>query len=97
MNGKKALAAIVAAGVLMMPAVSQAGRRATVPVGLHIAPMAAPMAAIASQAGVAMKRKSLKVVPSQNLIGFGLIGVLGAMVEPARVRRSASFVSRGAA
>lgn len=93
MKGRKSLAAFAAAGLMLVPVASQAGKRATVPVGLHLA----PVAAVAAQAGVAGKRKSKKVEDGNRLIGSFFVNGLGLFANAAFAGgKTNKFASRGA-
>jgi len=91
-NGRKCVAVMAALGAIMMPVASQAGKRATVPVGLHLA----PVAAIAAQTSLKGKRKSKNVAANHNLLGSSLLSGIGMLAQIGALRTSNRTISRGA-
>ncbi len=88
----KVISGIVAAALLSAPAISYAGKRPAVPVGLHLA----PTAALAAQTATHGVRKAKKVQKDKKLLGGFFIYAAGALFTSTRLVSDSEFASRGA-
>ena len=106
-HARKVLLSLAALGILAVPAVSAAGNRPAVPVGLHIAPVAidavqpvfAGQSVLAAQPVLTDKRQAKKVGKRKSLLGspFGsfLMMLAGTQAGNA-LGYGQGYVSRGA-